>query len=92
MTDVVVKVPVREGQEARLFANFLSSFMESSTDEADRWGAANDAPYLMVRSEPQSGLELKVLIFQQRGAALAFSRGWANFRMGMTLDQQSLRA
>jgi hypothetical protein len=92
MTDVVVKVPVREGEEARLFGHFLSSFVQSSADEADRWGAANDAPYLMVRSEPQPGLELKVLIFQQRGAALAFSRGWDNLRMGRSAEPQTLRA
>jgi hypothetical protein len=80
MTDVVVKLPVQEGEEARLFGNFLSSFIQSCCSEAERWATANDAPYLIVHSEPQPDVEMKVLTFQQRGAARAFSRGWAKFR------------
>lgn len=80
MTDVVVKLPVQEGEEARLFGNFLSSFIQSCCSEAERWASANDAPYLIVHSEPQPDVEMKVLTFQQRGAARAFSREWAKFR------------
>jgi len=80
MTDVVVKLPVREGEEAQLFGAFLSKFIESRSREAEHFSADNDAPYLMVRSEPQPDLELKVLIFQERRAARAFSLGWARAR------------
>jgi len=42
--------------------------------------ADSDAPYLMVRSDPMADLEMKVLIFQERSAATAFSEGWARAR------------
>jgi hypothetical protein len=83
MGDVVVKLPVHEGEEAQLFGSFLNSFIESHGDEADSWAIDGDAPYLMVRSDPQPDVEVKVLIFQQRRAARDFSRGWAKVRTGL---------
>ncbi len=85
MADVVVKLPVQEGEEARLFGNFLSSFFQSCCPEADQWAAANDSPYLIVHSEPHPDMEMKVLTFQQRRAARAFSRGWAKFRTTLSI-------
>ena len=77
MTDVVVEFPVQAGEEARLFGAYLSNFMQLCSGDADRWADQGDAPYLMVRSDPLQGLEVKVLTFQLRSAAQAFTRGWA---------------
>jgi hypothetical protein len=68
MGDVVLKLPVHEGEEANLFGAFLSRFIESLGAEARAQAANADAPYLMVRSDPQPDVEMKVLIFQQSGA------------------------
>ncbi len=84
MSDVVVKLPVHEGEEAQLFGSFLHSFIESRGDEAEQWAAVNDAPYLMMRTDPQPDVEMKVIIFQLRQAARDFSRGWAKVRTGLT--------
>lgn len=75
MSDVVVRLPVHEGEEAQLFGSFLASFMEGRGAEASAEDC--DAPYLIVRSDPQADVEMKVVIFQQTGVAQAFSRGWA---------------
>ena len=83
MTDVVVKLPIHEGAEAQLFGNFLSRFIESRGEEAERSAASSDAPYLIVRSDPQTDVDMKVLIFQQRSAARDFSRGWARALTGL---------
>jgi len=74
--DVVLKLPVRDGEEERLFGAFLNRFIESCSDVATHWAAANDEPYLMVRSDPQADLDLKVLIFQENSVAQAFRSGW----------------
>ena len=83
MTDVVVQLPVGNGEEAQLFGAYLNRFMEQRTFEAERLAATADAPYLMVRSDPGLGAELKVLTFQERAAARAFSSGWARARRGL---------
>jgi hypothetical protein len=80
MGDVVLKLPVHEGEEANLFGAFLSRFIESLGAEARAQAANADAPYLMVRSDPQPDVEMKVLIFQQSGAARDFSSGWDKVR------------
>jgi hypothetical protein len=80
MTDVVIKFPVRDGAEADLFGNFLNRFIHDSSSMAETQAADSDAPYLMVRSDPMANLEMKVLIFQERSAAAAFSDGWAQAR------------
>jgi hypothetical protein len=80
MTDVVLTLPIEAGEEAQLFGTFLNRFMESRSSEAERMAESADAPYLMVRSDPGDGLDIKVLIFQERSVASAFSAGWARVR------------
>ena len=77
MTDVVVTLPVKTGEESIMFGRFLNRFMESRSSEAERMAADSDAPYMMVRSDPLDGQELKVLTFQEKSVASAFSAGWA---------------
>jgi hypothetical protein len=76
MTDVVLTLPVKAGEEALLFGRFLNRFMESRSFEAEQMAAESDAPYMMVRSDPLDGQELKVLTFQEKSVASAFSAGW----------------
>jgi len=80
MADVVLKLPIRGGEEAQLFGNFLNRFMESRSFEAERMAETSDAPYLMVRSDPGLAEDVKVVIFQERSAASAFSSGCAKAR------------
>lgn len=75
MGDVVLKLPVREGEEALAFGAFLNRFIASYEKSAMDW-ADNDAPYLMVHSDPQADIDLKVLTFQESSAAQAFRSGW----------------
>jgi hypothetical protein len=83
MTDVVVKLPLATSEEAQLFGDFLNRFMESQESDAELGAAGGDAPFLMVRSDPQAHAEVKVVIFQERAAAQAFSKGWALARNGL---------
>ncbi len=76
MSDVVVQLPVQTGEEAELFGAYLAEFMEGCVVDADRWAEDNDAPYLMVRSDPLIDVEVKVLTFQRSSAAQAFCSGW----------------
>ena len=80
MTDVVIKFRVKDGAEAALFGDYLNRFIHNSSSAAAMQAADSDAPYLMVRSDPMADLEMKVLIFQERSAATAFSEGWAQAR------------
>ena len=84
MTDIVVTLPVKIGEEALMFGRFLNRFMESRSDEAERMASFSDAPYMMVRSDPLDGQELKVLTFQEKSVASAFSTGWAKLCKGAT--------
>jgi hypothetical protein len=84
MGDVVVKLPVREGEEAQLFGNVLKSFIESRSADAGLCADTSDAPYLMVSSDPQPDGEIKVLIFQDDRVARDFSREWAQARISLT--------
>ena len=70
MSDVVVELPVRNAEEAQLFGDYLSRFLHGRDDEAELWAADNDAPYLMIHSDPRFDLEMKVVTFQERRAAL----------------------
>jgi hypothetical protein len=79
LSDVVIQFPVQPGEEAQLFGAYLAEFMETLTEQADRW-MDEDAPFLMVRTDPLKDVEIKVLTFQHRSAAQAFSRGWAKRR------------
>jgi hypothetical protein len=83
MSDVVVKLPVRDGEEAQLFGDYLSRFLASQIQEAALWAANSDAPYVMIHSDPLAGVEMKVITFQERRAAVAFSRGWDEARFGL---------
>ena len=82
MSDVVLTLPVQAGEEALLFGRFLNRFMETRSSEAELMAASSDAPYMMVRSDPLEGQELKVLTFQETSVASAFSTGWAKLRKG----------
>jgi len=83
MSDVVVKLPVRDGEEAQLFGDYLSRFLASQGREAELWAANCDAPYVMIHSDPLADVEMKVITFQERRAAVAFSLGWAEARIGL---------
>ena len=83
MSDVVVKLPVRDGAEARLFGDYLSRFLHSRDREAELWAANSDAPYVIIHSDPRPDLEMKVITFQARRIAAAFSKGWAEARIGL---------
>ncbi len=80
MADVVLTVPVQLGEEAQLFGSFLNGFMESRYRDAERMAPFSDAPYLMMRSDPADGHEVKVLTFQEHSVASDFSSGWAEVR------------
>jgi hypothetical protein len=81
MTDVVIKLPIKSDQEANLFSTYLNRFMQGRSAVADDLPEAVDAPYLIVHSDPNQDRELKVLTFQNLGAARAFSTGWARARV-----------
>ena len=80
MADVVLTVPVQLGEEAQLFGSFFNRFMEKCSKEAERLASSIDAPYLMMRSDPAVGHEVKVLTFQEHSVASDFSSGWAEVR------------
>jgi len=83
MSDVIVKLPLRSGEEARLFGDYLSRFLQSRDQEAELWAANSDAPYVMIHSDPLTDVEMKVITFQERRAAAAFSQGWAEAQIGL---------
>jgi hypothetical protein len=89
MTDVVVTLPIQVGEESKLFGRYLNTFVESRSFQAEELARICDAPFVMVRSDPGDGQEIKVLIFQQTQMASDFSTGWAQTRqrrMGLSLD------
>ncbi len=64
MSDVVIELPVRTGEESQLSGPiYPSSWSASPTSPSS--GADGDAPYLMVCSNPLRDVEVKVLTFQQ---------------------------
>jgi hypothetical protein len=82
MADVVVTLPIQIGEESKLFGRYLNTFVESRSFEADELAQNCDAPFMMVRSDPGDGEEIKVLIFQHTDMASDFSTGWAQARGG----------
>ena len=76
MADVVVKLPVRAGEEAVRFGDYLIHFLEHCAQDIGLLGH-DDAPVLMLHTDPQADLDLKVLTFQEGRTAHAFSHGWA---------------
>ncbi len=79
MADVVLKLPV-DAEESILFGRYLNRFMESRAEEAARFAAESDAPYLMLSSDPAAGAEAKILVFQEQAVARAFHSGWTQAR------------
>lgn len=75
MADIVLQLPVGSSEDM-LFGAFVSRFMESRASEVEQ----SDAPYLMIRSDPAVGDDVRILIFQEDAAASAFSSGWAKAR------------
>ena len=82
MTEVVLRLPLRSEREAHLFSNYLDQFMYHRRAMADDLPEAIDAPYLIVHSDLNLDRELKVITFQNLGAARAFSTGWERARGG----------
>jgi hypothetical protein len=82
VADVVVKLAVKAGEEARLFGLYLSRFMRSWSGVAEEADAA-EAPWFIMRSEPGAGVELKTLVFQEVEPAQAFSHGWDETRAAL---------
>jgi len=77
MSDVVLRFAVETGEIAQMFGRFLNSFIESRTQEVESFAASGDAPYLMIKTDVDQCGEVRVLTFQEPGAASAFSSGWA---------------
>ncbi len=77
MSEIVVEYPVDLGDEAEAFGAYVSRFVESRSAKAERLAAFAEAPYFMMRSDPLSDRELKVVTFQQPDDAQDFSQGWA---------------
>lgn len=76
MSDVVIYLPVKQHEEDRLL-RYIKRFFHSLSSEIEKWTAEADAPFLMMRSDPALGDEVRVMVFQEPEAAQAFSRGWA---------------
>lgn len=77
MSDVVLRFPLADAREVEAFGAYVSAFVESRALEAERAADWCDAPYLMIRTEPDLRAETKVITFQERDAAHAFSTGWS---------------
>lgn len=84
MGDVVVRLPVQAGEEAQLFGSYMSRFLESRGRDLELWAASNDAPYMMMHSDPLADVEMKVITFQERRSAADFSQGWAKARVELS--------
>lgn len=76
MGDVVLQLPVGSAEDD-LFGAYVARFMESRANDVERCA---DAPYLMIRSDPAVGEDVRILIFQEHAAAHDFSSGWARAR------------
>jgi hypothetical protein len=76
MSDIVIKLPIESDRQANLFSSYLNSFMHLRRDVMDDLPEDEDAPYLIVHSDRCGDCEIKVLTFQNPGAARAFSAGW----------------
>jgi hypothetical protein len=78
MSDIVIELPVTAGPEADLFGQYFQRFVDQAFIEAAT--SDEEAPLLMLRSDPLQDREVKVVIFQERGIAEAFTSGWALVR------------
>ena len=88
MADVTVQLPMRTQEETTLFGHYLDRFMAVRLQAANDAGQSDDAPFLMVHSEPTPGAEMKVVTFQEHAIAGDFSRGWSEAvrRLGARLS------
>ena len=77
MSDVVLRFAVETDAVAQMFGRFFNSFIESRTQEVERFADSSDAPYVMIKTDVDQAGEVRVLTFQEQGAASAFSNGWA---------------
>ncbi len=75
----MLQLPVGSAEDD-LFGAYVSRFMASRANDVERCAASSDAPYLMIRSDPAVGEDVRILIFQEHGAARDFSSGWAAAR------------
>lgn len=80
MTDVVLTLPIQEGDEARLFVSYLQDYMHALETDATLMSPDSEAPFLMVHSNPSSAGEIKVITFQETHLASEFSVGWDRAR------------
>lgn len=80
-TEVVLQLPV-DASEDHLFGHFLDRFMQSRAGDVERLAACSDAPYVMVHSDPAVGEKVKIVTFQEPGAATDFSSAWLRIRGG----------
>jgi hypothetical protein len=78
MSDIVIELPVTAGPEADLFGQYFQRFVDKAFIQAAT--SDEEAPLLMLRSDPLQDREVKVVIFQEPGMADAFTRGWALVR------------
>ena len=79
MSEVVLQLAV-DTDEDLLFGRYLNAFMESRSTEVERLAASSDAPYVMVHTDPAVGDAVRIITFQEPGAAQAFKSGWAATR------------
>ena len=86
MSDIVVRLPIRDAAEEAAFGSYLSHFVDALAGEAQRLAERLDAPILMVRNEPQLTGDVRVLTFQEREAARAFTGGWRSARVAAAPD------
>ncbi len=84
MSEVILQVPVATGEDL-LFGRFLNRFMELRTTEVERMAASSDAPYVMIHTDPAVGDAVRIVTFQEPGAAQAFKSGWAAMRASRDL-------
>jgi hypothetical protein len=78
MSDIVIELPVAAGPEADLFGQYFQRFVDKAFIEAVT--SDEEAPMLMLRSDPLQDREVKVVIFQEPRMADAFAKGWALVR------------
>jgi len=79
MAEVVLQLPVDVGEDL-LFGRYLERFIESRSVEVERLAASSDAPYVMIHCDPAVGEKVRIVTFQEPGAARAFSSGWEQAR------------
>lgn len=80
MTDVVLTLPIQEGDEARLFGTYLQDYMQALATDSRLMSPGSEAPFLMVHSNPSTIGEVKVITFQETHLASEFSIGWDRAR------------